>query len=211
MKKIFLALAMSIASLTLNAQDCYTKQFDDAKLVKKALRWSEKGKWRNGFTQAKPHESVNAADFYTQYKRNPEQWKALFKWLSTTDLLTIPKGKHPIEGTTLIASVEDSQNGPLEKRQSESHYHHIDFQYVVKGVERFGIIEHNSSKPNCKYKPDVIHYDYDKSKARFYDSTTDEFFLFFPSDWHIAKINNDSGDQNIRVIVVKLDYVDEEK
>lgn len=209
MKKIILTLALAVFALTSNAQDCYTKQFDDAKLVKKAQKWSDKGKWRNGFDKATPHESVNLADFYTQYQRDPEQWKALFKWLATTDLLALPKGKHPIEGTKLVASVEDSQNKPLETRQSESHYHHIDFQYVVKGIERFGIIEHNSSKPNCKYKPDVIHYDYDKDKLRVYDSTTDKFFLFFPSDWHIAKINNDTDNQDIRVIVVKLDYVDE--
>lgn len=206
-----MTLAVAVFALTSNAQDCYTKQFDDAKLVKKAQKWSDKGKWKNGFDKATPHESVNLADFYTQYQRNPEQWKALFKWLATTDLLALPKGKHPIEGTTLVASVEDSKNGPLEKRQSESHYHHIDFQYVVKGIERFGIIEHNSSKPNCKYKPDVIHYDYDKEKLRVYDSTTDKFFLFFPSDWHIAKINNDTDNQDIRVIVVKLDYIDNEK
>lgn len=109
----------------------------------------------------------------------------------------------------MTVSVEDSKNDPLLRRQSESHYHHIDFQYVVKGIERFGIIEHNSSKPNCEYKPDVIHYDYDRSLARFYDSTPDEFFIFFPSDWHIAKVANDTNDQNIRVIVIKVDYFDE--
>ena len=48
----------------------------------------------------------------------------------------------------------------------------------------------------------------DKSKARFYDSNPNEFFIFFPNDWHIAKINNDSNDQSIRVIVIKVDYVE---
>ncbi len=193
---------------SLQAQDVYTKQFDDKKLEQKAQRWLQKGSWRNGFTAASPHESVNATDFYTQYKKNKKQWKALFKWLSTHDYMNLPKGKHPIEGTKMVVSIEDSQNGPLEKRQSESHYHNIDFQWAVKGVERFGIIEHNSSTPNCKYKPDVIHYNYDKQKARFYDSTPDKFFIFFPGDWHIAKVNNDTDDQTIRVIVIKVEYVD---
>ncbi|MDE6637306.1 MAG: YhcH/YjgK/YiaL family protein, partial [Muribaculaceae bacterium] len=48
----------------------------------------------------------------------------------------------------------------------------------------------------------------DVDKAKFYDSTPDKFFLFFPEDWHIAKINNDTDDQDIRVIVVKIDYVE---
>ena len=123
-------------------------------------------------------------------------------------MLSIPKGKHKIPGSDLVVSVEDSKNEPLEKRRSESHNKHIDFQYVVKGTERFGVIDHYSSTPNCKYRPDVIHYDYDRQKARFYDSNPGEFFIFFPRDWHIAKVATDGGDQTIRVIVIKVDYKD---
>ena len=185
----------------------FTQQYSNKSLVKKANKWLKSGKWRNGFNEASPEESVNSIEFYLQYKKNPQQWKALFKWLSENDLLAIEKGKHPIEGTTMTASVEDDENGDLSKRQSESHYNHIDFQFVVKGVERFGIIDHNSSTPNCAYKPDVIHYNYDVGKANFYDSSTAKFFIFFPCDWHIAKVNNDGTDQIIRVIVIKVDYI----
>ena len=100
------------------------------------------------------------------------------------------------------------RNEPLEKRRSESHNRHIDFQYVVKGTERFGVIDHYSSTPNCKYRPDVIHYDYTPQKARFYDSNPGVFFIFFPRDWHIAKVATDGEDQTIRVIVIKVDYKD---
>ncbi len=210
MRRLVLILSFFVLHLSCClAQDVYTKQFDNPKLEKKAAKWLKKGKWRNGFMKASPDASVNATDFYLQYQRNPEQWKALFRWIAETDLTGIPKGKHPIEGTKLVASVEDSQNGPLAKRQSESHYHHIDFQYVVRGVERFGLIEHNSSKPNCQWREDVIHYDYDQQKARFIDSAPDRFFIFFPQDWHIAKVENDTEDQDIRVIVIKVDYIDD--
>lgn len=207
MKRFFIMALVALLALSgVSAQDVYTKMFSDKKLVDKADKWVKNGKWRNGFTLAAPDASVNTVEFYQQYKKNPVQWKALFRWLASADLLGIPKGKYPIEGTGLIVSVEDSQNSDLVKRKSESHYHHIDFQYVVKGVERFGIIEHNSSKPNSDYRPDVIHYDYDVAKTRFYDSTPDKFFIFFPSDWHIAKVKNDTDNQNIRVIVIKVDY-----
>lgn len=227
MKKIFLGIALLFsASLTApaqgNSQKChatdskaccqkgyYTQYYGDKpELQKQAKLWAESGVWRNGFSKAKPHPSVNLVDFYLQYQKNPEQWKALFSYLAKTDLLALSKGKHPIPGTQLMVSVEDSENEPLEKRGSESHNHHIDFQYVVRGVERFGIIDHYTSRPNCKYRPDVIHYDYARPKARFYDSTPDEFFIFFPRDWHIAKVATDGADQAIRVIVVKVDYVE---
>lgn len=171
-----------------------------------ALQWTLSRSWSNGF-KALPDVCTNLKEFRNQYKKNQAQWDAMFQWLATHDLLTIPAGKHPIEGTSLVVSVEDSENQPLEKRGSESHYHHIDFQYVVKGTERFGLLDHASSYPNCAYKPDVIHYDYDAKKAHFIDSTPQRFFLFFPSDWHIAKIATEGGSQQIRVIVVKLDYV----
>lgn len=205
------AVMISLSSLAQNAESkgCYTKEFADKALVKRAVKWKKNSKkWRGQFRKAKPHFSVNAADFYTQYQKNEAQWKALFKWLQETDLLAIPAGKHMIEGTEIKVSVEDSKNEPLAKRRSESHYHTVDFMLVVKGVERFGVIDHETSTPNCKYRPDVIHYDYDVNRARFYDSKPDEFFIFFPGDWHIAKVANDSDDQVIRVIVAKLKYVE---
>lgn len=208
LQKLILSLALAAAPLCVLADGVYTRQCDDKSKEELATGWMESGAWRNGFEKADPHESVNAVDFYEQYAKNREQWDAAFRWLESTDLLAIPAGKHPIEGTTLVVSVEDSQNGPLEKRGTESHRQKIDFQYAVKGTERFGIIDHETSTPNCEYKPDVIHYDYDKSKALFYDSTPDKFFLFFPEDWHIAKVNNDTEDQDIRVIVIKIDYIE---
>ena len=208
MKRLFTLLSVVWLCATMTMAQVYTRQCDDEKLARKAQSWLSQGKWRNGFQKAMPHRSVNAVDFYEQYRKNPKQWKAMFKWLEETDLLTIAKGKHPIEGTTLVASVEDSQNQSLLKRQSESHYHHIDFQYVVKGKERFGLIDHQTSTPNVEWRDDVIHYDYDVERALFYDSNPQEFFIFFPDDWHIAKVENDTGNQQIRVIVIKVDYVE---
>ena len=190
------AICLSACLFTANAQD--------------NNMWTLGKSWSSGFT-ALPDVSTNLSEFRLQYENNKEQWDSMFKWLASHDLTAIPAGKHKIDGTNLVASVEDSFNEPLEKRGTESHYHHIDFQYVVKGTERFGLIDHASSKPNCEYKPDAMHYDYDKSKAVFIDSTPQRFFLFFPSDWHIAKVATDNKDQNIRVIVVKLDYVDVKK
>ena len=211
MKGFLVSAAMFCLSTIAMAQSVakgyYTQYYHDKQMVAEAKKWMEAGEWRHGYYGSSPHGSVNAVDFYTQYNKNQADWDALFAWLNSTDLLAIPKGKHPIEGTKLVASVEDSSNQPLEKRQSESHFHNIDFQLVVKGTERFGIIDHYTSKPNSRYRPDVVHYDYDPQKALFYDSTPDRFFIFFPGDWHIAKVATDNEDQNIRVIVIKVPYV----
>ena len=171
--------------------------------------WTLSRTWAGGF-DALPDVSTNLDEFRSQYTKNQAQWDAAFAWLASHDLLAVEKGKHPIEGTSLTVSVEDTENGPLEKRASESHYRHIDFQYVVKGTERFALLDHESSKANCEYNEvkDVIHYDYDQEKAVFINSTPKRFFLFFPCDWHIAKVSTEEESQIIRVIVIKLDYVE---
>lgn len=208
-RRKILMLVLLLTTLAAQAQFTQPKFMRTRQLEKTAKKWVKDGAWRNGFTAASPDKTVDLQEFYTQYQRNPEQWRALFKWLSDTDLLAISKGKHPIPGTTLVASVEDSENQPLEKRRSESHYRHIDFQYVVKGTEGFATLHHPTSPANCSYdlKKDVIHYDYDPTKTHFFNSQPGRFVIFFPNDWHIAKVATKLADQTIRVIVIKVDYI----
>lgn len=208
MKYIFLTAISFLLTVSAFSQSrYYTRYYADTQLKKTAKAWSDSGAWRNGFTKASPDESVNLTEFYEQYQRNPELWKALFEWLEHTDLNAIPKGKQPIPGTPLVASVEDSQNEPIEKRRTESHYHVIDFMFVVSGTEGFRVLDHYTSKANTEYKPDVIRYDYNPQLAKTIESLPDRFLIFFPSDWHIAKVATVKEDQNIRVIVVKMPYV----
>ena len=175
-----------------------------------ARTWMKKGEWANGFKKAKAHKTLNIDEFQRQYQKNTEQWKTLFSWLRDTDLLTIPKGKHPIPGSTLVASVEDSENSPLEKRNTESHRKKIDFMVVVKGTEGFALLDHESSTVSQSYneQKDVMRYNYVKEKTDCCDVKSGQFVIFFPSDWHIAKVQTKKKDQTIRVIVVKMDYVD---
>ena len=175
-----------------------------------ARTWMKKGEWTNGFKKAKPHKTLNIDEFYSQYQKNPDQWNTLFRWLRDTDLLTIPKGKHPIPGSTLVASVEDSGNGPLDKRNTESHRKKSDFMVVVKGTEGFALLDHESSTVSQPYNDtkDVMRYKYVKEKTNFFNVKSGQFVIFFPSDWHIAKVQTKKKDQTIRVIVVKMDYID---
>ena len=175
-----------------------------------ARTWMKKGEWANGFKKAKAHKTLNIDEFQRQYQKNTEQWKTLFSWLRDTDLLSMPKGKHPIPGSTLVASVEDSENSPLEKRNTESHRKKIDFMVVVKGTEGFALLDHESSTVSQPYneQKDVMRYNYVQEKTNFFNVKSGQFVIFFPSDWHIAKVQTKKKDKTIRVIVVKMDYVD---
>ena len=197
MKRLTVLLTVCLMVLATSAQD-------------NARQWLKQGEWRCGFTKAKPHKTLNASEFYSQYKKNTKQWETLFQWLRDTDLETIPKGKHPIPNSTLVASVEDSENSPLEKRNTESHRRKIDFQLVVRGTEGFALLDHESSTVSQPYdeKKDVMRYHYVREKTHFFNVKGGQFVIFFPSDWHIAKVQTKKKNQQIRVIVVKMDYVE---
>jgi len=197
MKRLTVLLTMCLMVLATSAQD-------------DARQWLKQGEWRCGFTKAKPHKTLNTNEFYSQYKKNTKQWETLFQWLRDTDLETIPKGKHPIPNSTLVASVEDSENSPLEKRNTESHRRKIDFQLVVRGTEGFALLDHESSTVSQPYdeKKDVMRYHYVRENTHFFNVKGGQFVIFFPSDWHIAKVQTKKKDQQIRVIVVKMDYVE---
>jgi YhcH/YjgK/YiaL family protein len=197
MKKIFTAFLLLTMVMGLSAQ------------TKEASQWMKRSEWKEGFTWAKPHKTINVDEFYAQYHKNPEQWKILFNWLKTTDLKAIPKGRHPIPNSTLVASVEDSQNYPLEKQNTESHCKKTDFQLVVSGTEGFALLDHESSTISQPYNDakDVMRYKYVKEKTNFFDVKGGNYVIFFPTDWHIAKVQTKKKDQNIRVIVVKMDYI----
>lgn len=175
---------------------------------KKAVKtWLKKGKWRNGF-KGNADSHVNLNEFYSQYHKNKAQWDAAFKWLAETDLLNAKPGKCPIPGTTMVASVQDGKNLPLEGHWTESHRRKIDFMYVVKGIEGFGLLDHATSKPNCAYdeKNDVIHYDFDASKLTRFAVGAGNFIICFPGDWHMPLLETQYKDQTFRVIVIKVDY-----
>lgn len=195
---------------TMTFAQTYTNQYPK-ELQKIAHKWVKKGEWKGGFTKAVPAPTVNEVEFYLQYNKNPEQWKQLFHWLETTDLLSIPAGKQSIPGTELVVSVEDSENrfsedDLLSGKGSESHWQKIDFMYVVRGKEGFCRLDHETSVPSIEYlaKKDRMEYVFDASKLEHFESIEGTFNIMFPCDWHVAKVKTAETDQSLRVLVVKM-------
>ncbi len=65
MKRLLIALAIMVVGMPIQGQE-------------NAKKWVKSGVWRNGFTKASPDKTVNLEEFYSQYHKNPDQWKALF-------------------------------------------------------------------------------------------------------------------------------------
>ncbi len=216
MKKTIVALLVAMAPMVGTMAQTYTNSYSK-EVTRLAEKWAKKGEWRvfgsekgDRFTKASPAPTVNLAEFYLQYHKNPEQWKAVFRWLQETDLLAIPAGRTPIPGTTLTVSVEDgdnwcSQDDLRAGKGSESHYQKIDFMYVVRGTEGFCRLDHETSKPRADYKPDRLEYTFDYDRLQQFTSIPGTFNIMFPCAWHVAKVKTDAESQNLRVLVIKVD------
>ena len=62
MKKLLTFAAAVLMTATAFAQGVYTRQCTPEEL-ESAAKWVESGVWKEGFTKALPHESVNAVDW----------------------------------------------------------------------------------------------------------------------------------------------------
>lgn len=216
MKKVFITLCLATAAWMGAVAQTYTNSYS-REVTRLAEKWAKKGEWRQfgatkeeRFTKAAPAPTVNLAEFYLQYQKNPEQWKAVFKWLEETDLLAIPAGRTPIPGTTLTVSVEDGDNWCSQEdlragKGSESHYQKIDFMYVVRGTEGFCRLDHETSEPRAPYKPDRLEYTFEYDRLEQFTSIPGTFNIMFPCDWHVAKVKTNAESQNLRVLVIKVD------
>ncbi len=192
------------AAITLLLLICGTTAYAQSVSKSKAAKWTKQREWANGFAPT-PDKTTDYTEFYTQYHKNKELWDKAFTWLATHDLVNMPAGKQEIEGKRLTVSVENGTTQEPSKRRIEAHRNYIDLQYVARGTERFGLINPKDATPINEYKPDVQHFTSDKIK--YVDSNPDIFFMFFPRNYHQAMVQAGAEGEQVRVIVLKIEYV----
>lgn len=187
MKKLILLVILASFFTQLVAQD--------------AKKWVMKKEWAGGL-ELVPHSSVNAAEFARQYKLNKPYWDAAFRFMKEHNLDTLQKGKYPIDGENVFASVTEDPSKDLDKTNWESHRKYIDLQYVVSGQEIIGLYPVAKATVTKPYdeKKDVANYTADGVLQLSVPGT---FFLFFPSDAHRPNITP-GGNKLVKKLVIKI-------
>jgi biofilm protein TabA len=169
--------------------------------AKQVKKWYKKKEWLNGL-QLKPHKTVNEQEFAHQYQVNKSYWDKAFAFLKNQDLNTIVKGRYPIDGDNVYATVTIDSTKNLEKANWESHRKYIDVQYVISGEEKIGVSPIAEAKVTNEYndKKEVANY---TAQGKFYSATPGTFFIFFPSDVHRPGITP-GGNKPVKKIVIKV-------
>lgn len=198
MKKIFLIVAILFVSTL------FTKVFaqpNDVWTKHAAKKWFKKKEWLGGL-QLNPHKTTDIVEFARQYHLNKSYWDKALSYLKNTDLNKIAKGKYPIDGDNVFASVTEDSTKDFNKTNWESHKKYIDIQYVIKGEEKIGVFPVSNSVVTKNYdeKKDVANY---SANGKLYSSKPGTFFIFFPSDAHRPNITT-GGNKPDKKIVIKV-------
>jgi YhcH/YjgK/YiaL family protein len=145
---------------------------------------------------------VDVQEFARQYHINKKYWDEAFAFLKNQDLNKIAKGKYPIDGDNVFASVTTDSTKNPDKTNWESHRKYIDLQYVISGEEMMGVCPVSKATVTKEYdeKRDAANY---KAEGKTYAATPEAFFLFFPSDAHRPNITP-GGNKVDKKIVIKI-------
>ena len=168
-------------------------------------KWYKKKEWLNGAV-ALPHKSIDKKEFARQYQLNKAYWDKAFAFIKNQDLLTLAKGKYPIDGDNVFASITDDPSKDFDKTNWESHRKYIDLQFIIAGEEKMGVWPVAKATVIKEYddKKDVANY---TAKGKFYVGTPTTFFLFFPTDAHRPNITP-GGNKVVKKLVIKIRYAE---
>ena len=201
MKKqiIIASLFFAFASLTMQL---YAQSARGKTMTKKETKkWFNQKDWLNG-AQLTPHKSINQSEFARQYHLNKTYWDKAFTYLKEQNLKTLEKGRHPIDGDNVYASVTEDSSKNFDKTNWESHRKYIDLQCIITGEEKMGVYPVAKATVTKDYdeKRDVANY---SAEGKFYVGTAGTFFIFFPSDAHRPNITP-GGNKPVKKIVIKI-------
>ena len=94
-----------------------------------------------------------------KYNYLDEKFLKAYDWLESHDLKSLPVGKYEIAGSDVVANVQEYTTLKVEEKKFEAHDKFFDIQYLVEGVEFFGICDREGLKvKETKPENDVLFF-----------------------------------------------------
>lgn len=122
-------------------------------------------------------------------------------YMNSADLLNTEVGKYEIDGENIFALVQEYNTKNLEDCKLESHFEHIDIQYVISGTELMGVSILSDQIPHTiNEEKDVAFYENESTE---FELTQGMFAIFFPHDLHCPCIKNGENSK-VKKLVVKI-------
>jgi YhcH/YjgK/YiaL family protein len=130
-------------------------------------------------------------------------FKRAFEFINKTNLESISVGHQEIEGKDLrvIIAEEHGVSEATSCAEFECHNQHIDIQFCISGIEKFGWKPRNTCvlpKGEYNFEKDVLLYN-DKPDM-FFTLKENQFVILYPEDVHAPMISNEI----IRKLIFKV-------
>lgn len=112
-----------------------------------------------------------------------ENLKKGFEWLKNNDMQNIMDGKYVIDGDKLFANVQSYNT--KEDAPFEGHRKYIDIQYMIKGVEKIGVVDYKNCSTIENYNEEKdIEFLKINVEPNYQTLEEGDFLVFFPQDAH---------------------------
>lgn len=111
-----------------------------------------------------------------------------FQYLQETDFSKVEKGRYEIDGSNIIAIVNEYDTIPTTGEQMESHKKYTDIQYIVSGEELIGHDFLQAQTPSKVYSEEEDFMLFGETPVFFSRLQQGMFAIFFPTDLHMPNI-----------------------
>ena len=136
----------------------------------------------------------------------PAPVNAALAQLMSMDIAQLAPGRYPLgDDPRQFFMLQTPTTAPLSELRPEAHQQHVDIQWVLAGIERYGVAQRNGTEitvEDLTDKHDIAFFDTPQNEA-FFDLTPGMFVVFFPSDIHRPCCQVDAP-AAVRKVVVKL-------
>jgi YhcH/YjgK/YiaL family protein len=119
-------------------------------------------------------------------------FKSAFEFINTTDLGSIAIGHHEIIGKDLRVIVADEAGVSelVSTAEFECHDQHIDVQFCISGIEKFGWKPRNTCLlPRGEYSSEKDVLFYNDKPDMFFTLKENQFVILYPEDVHAPMIS----------------------
>lgn len=143
------------------------------------------------------------ASIAEKYNYLEEKFLCAYKWLRETDISALAAGSYPLMGDQVVANVQEYETVPEDQAYFETHEKFFDIQYVVSGLERFGVCKRDGLKVRERVEEnDVIFYE-DPAYSGSVILAPGDLIVVAPEDAHKPRCQA-GGACGVKKVVVKV-------
>ena len=136
----------------------------------------------------------------------PDVWRDLGAFLSRISA-DVPEGKWSIREQEIFAQISAYKTKPLSEGRFETHECYVDVQFLLSGREMINVMPRDALIPNTSYdaQGDIRFYEAADEPIVRLTMVPGSFAMFFPQDAHCPQLTPQTGVQDVKKVVIKID------